>query len=82
MRNIFLLVLVLLGGCVTAADIKVLRCDVQRLEDSLHEVRLRAKGVTPLGVENLIKTREGLREMECVTAEIDDSVLCCKKGRK
>lgn len=59
----FIMVIALLTGCVTYDDHE-LRCEHQRLEDALHEVRWRVmSGLAKGDVEHLV----GLRKKKTVS---------------
>jgi hypothetical protein len=58
------------------------RCDFQRLEDQIYEVKLRTMPLSKRAIKNLIKSRKSTREMECISAKIDGKTLCCKKDSK
>ena len=74
-----LALLFLITGCQTIDY----RCDFQRLEDQIYEVKLRTmRNLSKRGLKNLIKMRRGTREMECISAKIDGKTLCCKKDNQ
>ena len=76
MRTIIIISLFILASCQST---KQIRCDIQRLEDEIYEVKLNTLKISEATKENLLHGRKGLREMECIISEVDDKVLCCLK---